>query len=118
MKLYTFGCVMDGPGSRTNEPVPKEITGKEVGALDRRRWASMERLLLEAQTVQNFSFQESVGWSVVLGAGFVVVVGVSDVVGVVAAPDVSMASVVEGIVVGVAMVEEAVSGGGGGGGGF
>src|SRR4051812_26805454 len=24
LKLYTLGCVIDGPGNRTSEPVPKE----------------------------------------------------------------------------------------------
>ena len=50
---------MVGPGRRTREPVPNEITGNAVGAVDSRRWASMERLLLDAQTVQNFNFHES-----------------------------------------------------------
>ena len=59
MKLYTFGWVMEGPGSLTSEPVPNEITGNAVGAVESRRWASIERLLLDAQTVQNFNFQES-----------------------------------------------------------
>lgn len=109
MKLYTLGWVMDGPGSRTSEPVPKEITGKEVGAAERRRWASMERLLLEAHTVQNFSFHESVGCSGVLGTAVVAVPAV------VAAFEMFMAEVVDG---GSAVpVEGAVSGGGGGGGG-
>lgn len=103
MKLYTLGWVMDGPGSRTSEPVPKEITGKAVGAVERRRWASMERLLFEAQTVQNFSFHESVGVSVVLATAAAVAA-------------VSIASVVVVVDV-VGGLEEAVSGGGGGGGG-
>lgn len=59
MKLYTFGCVIDGPGRRTREPVPKDITGKAVGAPESWRWASIERLLFEAQTVQNLSLYES-----------------------------------------------------------
>lgn len=60
MKLYTFGWVIDGPGRRTREPVPKDITGKAVGAPESWRWASIERLLFEAQTVQNLSLYESV----------------------------------------------------------
>lgn len=97
--------MIDGPGSRTSEPVPKEMTGKAVGAVERRRCASMERLLLDAQTVQNFSFHESVGVSVALAA----------VAAVAAAPAVSIASVVVVDVAGG--LEVAVSGGGGGGGG-
>lgn len=99
-----FGWVIDGPGSRTSEPVPKEMTGKAVGAVARRRCASMERLLFDAQTVQNLSFHESFGMSVVVVAA------------VAAASVMSMASVV--VVVDVAGgLKEAVSGGGGGGGG-
>ena len=50
---------MDGPGRRTREPVPKEITGKGEGAVESRRWASIERFWFDAHTVQNFSLNES-----------------------------------------------------------
>lgn len=113
MKLYTFGWVIEGPGSRTSEPVPKEMTGKAVGAVERRRWASIERLLFDAQTVQNFSFHESVGVSAVVAV-------VAAVAAAAAAPVVSIAEVVVDVVVDVDVVgwlEEVVSGGGGGGGG-
>ena len=55
LKLYTFGWVIVGPGRRTSEPVPKEMTGYEEGGAARRLWASMERFWLAAQTVQNLS---------------------------------------------------------------
>lgn len=48
-----------GPGSRTSEPVPKDITGKGTGAVARRRWASIERFWFDAHTVQNLSLYES-----------------------------------------------------------
>lgn len=37
LNWYTFGCEIDGPGRRTSEPVPKDITGNAVGAADKRR---------------------------------------------------------------------------------
>jgi hypothetical protein len=68
---------MDGPGRRTREPVPNEMTGNPVGAVERRRCASIERLLLDAQTVQNLSLKEGgeeVGAGVVVFAVAVAVV--------------------------------------------
>lgn len=50
--------MIEGPGRRTREPVPKEITGKGLDAVESRRWASMERFWLEAHTVQNRSLYE------------------------------------------------------------
>lgn len=95
MKLYTFGWVIDGPGSRTREPVPKDMTGYAVGAPESWRCASIERLLFEAQTVQNFSLYESVA----APAGLAV----------------SRACVAEAI---SACVDVSGGGGGGGGGGW
>lgn len=46
---------MDGPGRRTREPVPNEITGYEEGGADRRLCASIDRFWLAAHTVQNLS---------------------------------------------------------------
>ena len=46
---------MDGPGRRTREPVPKEMTGYDEGVAASLRWASIDRFWLEAQTVQNLS---------------------------------------------------------------
>jgi hypothetical protein len=41
--------------------VPKEMTGYACSEVERRRCASILRLLLEAQTVQNLSLKESDG---------------------------------------------------------
>lgn len=46
---------MVGPGKRTYDPVPKEITGYDLSEAARRRCASILRLLFDAHTVQNFS---------------------------------------------------------------
>lgn len=47
--------------------MPKDMTGKAVP--DSWRWASIERLLLEAQTVQNLSLYESAGSRAISGGG-------------------------------------------------
>ena len=65
---------MDGPGSRTRDPVPKEMTGYPVGAEDRRRCASILRLLFDAQTVQNLSLNDpSLSWAVGCPSGMSIV---------------------------------------------
>jgi len=46
-----FGLSMDGPGRRTADPVPDEIT--RYPAFDRTLWPSIERFWLLAQTTQN-----------------------------------------------------------------
>jgi len=56
--------------------VPKDMTGYDAVDVDRRRWASMERLLFEAQTVQNLSLYESAGADEALTSLSLVVVGV------------------------------------------
>lgn len=67
LKLYTFGCVIDGPGNLTRDPVPKDIVGYGSGAVVRRRCASIERLLFDAHTVQNLSLNDVSGGGDVFG---------------------------------------------------
>lgn len=43
---------MLGPGNRTSDPVPNDMTGYFASAVERRKCASMDRLLLLAHTVQ------------------------------------------------------------------
>lgn len=50
---------MDGPGRRTSDPVPKDTTGNGDAAVERRRWASIDRFWFDAHTVQNLSLYES-----------------------------------------------------------
>src|SRR5699024_7594304 len=61
---------MEGPGRRTSEPVPKETTGKGDAAVERRRWASIDRFWFEAHTVQNLSLYESDEVAGVTSAGW------------------------------------------------
>jgi len=61
---------MEGPGRRTSDPVPKETTGKGDVAVERRRWASIDRFWFEAHTVQNLSLYESDEVAGVTSAGW------------------------------------------------
>ena len=95
---------MEGPGNRTSDPVPNEMTGYLCSEVASRICASILLLLLLAQTVQNFNLN---GISSCEGA----------IVGVVVVPEVCGESTGPSSVEGGVETVVDVGGGGGGGGG-